>query len=196
MVSIRDASRFVIGAAIVRDMASQSSPGMNITFQNVADAAARPGSDGDNLRSSIESLADREASWLRSTPPHTLATDRVMQTRQQETIMLNSVNLAVLMTIEYGKDAWEGDPDASKKLQAGFQKAIRAIDEMPGSTTERRNLHDLFKEQVTQASSNRHYISVALDTAQHAYLDSMMTERLAAYQAKAPAKTDDNDFTP
>lgn len=196
MVSIRDASRFVIGAAIVRDMAIQNSPGTNITFANVADAATRPGSDGANLRSSIDRLADQEASWLRSTPPHTLATDRVMRTRQQETIMLNSVNMAVLMTIEYGKGASEGDPSASKKLQEGFQKAIRAIDEMPGSTAERRGLLDLFKDQVVQASENRRYIGVALDTAQHAYLDTMMAERLSAYQPKTPSRTDDNDYTP
>jgi hypothetical protein len=42
--------------------------------------ALRDGADGQNLRSSIEKLADQEGAWFRSTPPHTLATERVMQT--------------------------------------------------------------------------------------------------------------------
>lgn len=193
MLSIREASRFVIGAAIMRDMAIQNSPGTNITFANVAEAALRPASDGASLRSSIERLADHEASWFRSTPPHTLATGRVMHTRQQEVRTLNSVNLAVLATLEHSRDAAEGDPSAERVLQESFQKAIQAIDEMPGSTTERRGFLHMLKAQTMEASSDAAYIETALAAAQRSYLDKMMTERLSAYQPASPSRTDDHD---
>jgi hypothetical protein len=193
MLSIREASRFVIGAAIMRDMAIQNSPGTNITFANVAEAALRPAGDGGSLRSSIERLADQEASWFRSTPPHTLATDRVMHTRQQELHTLNSLSLAVMATLEHSQTASAGDPAAQHVLQESFQKAIQAIDEMPGSTTERRGFLHMLKAQTMEASSDAAYIDSALDAAQRSYLDKMMNERLSAYQPASPSRTDDHD---
>jgi hypothetical protein len=193
MLSIREASRFVIGAAIMREMANKNSPGANITFDNVAVAALGQDNDGAQLRSSIQKLADQEAVWFRSTPPHTLATERVMQTRAQEVRTLNSVNLAVLMTLEHSRDAAEGDPTAIKTLEDSYQTAIRAIDEMPGSTTERRSFLQSLKSQVIEASNDRAYIEQALDRAQHLYLDAMMSERLAAYQSPSQDRDNDND---
>lgn len=177
----------------MRDMAMQNSPGTNITFANVAEAALRPVSDGANLRLSIERLADQEASWFRSTPPHTLATDRVMQTRQQEVRTLNNISLAVLATLEHGRDASEGDPTAERLLHERFQKAIQAIDEMPGSTTERRGFLNMLKAQTMEASSDAAYVETALAAAQRSYLDKMMADRLSTYQPASPSRTDDYD---
>ena len=193
-LSIRDASRFVIGAAIIRDMATQNTPESAITFENVAEMALRDNADGKNLRSSIEKLADQEGAWFRSTPPHALATERVMQTRAQELRTLNDSNLAVLATLEFGPEALAGTPEAREALQGRLQAAIRAIDEMPGSTTERRALLDSLKGQTGDALGDPAFMAQQLRTAQKVYLDNFREERLAAYTNPSLERSDDLDF--
>jgi hypothetical protein len=192
--SIRDLSRFVIGGAVIRDMAARNTPGSTITFENVAEMASREGVDGQNLRSSIEKVADQESSWFRSTPPHTLATERVMQTRAQEVHTLNQSALAVLTAIEFGPDAAKGDPAAREVLQTRLQAAIRAIDEMPGSTTERRALLDSLKGQISETHGDPSFMAQQLKTAQKVYLDAFREERLAAYTSPSLPRSDDLDF--
>jgi hypothetical protein len=193
-LSIRDTSRFVIGAAIIRDMATRNTPGSTITFEQVAEMASRDSVDGQNLRSSIEKIADQESSWLRSTPPHTLATERVMQTRAQEVHTVNESNIAVLSALEFGVDAAKGDPAARDALQTRLQAAIRAIDEMPGSTTERRALLDSLKGQISETHGDPAFMTQQLKTAQKVYLDAFREERLAAYTSPSLPRSNDLDF--
>jgi hypothetical protein len=191
---IRDASRFVIGAAIIRNMAAKSQPDNPVTFENVASLALREGSDGQSLRSSIEKLADQEGVWFRSTPPHTLATDRVMQTRTQEVHTLNETNLAALATIEFGADAAAGNAAAKDALQSRLQAAVEAIDKMPGSTTERRTLLDSLRVQTSEAHGDPAFMTQELRAAQKSYLDRFREERLAAYTSPSLERSDDLDF--
>lgn len=193
-LSIRDASRFVVGAAIIRDMALKNSPSASITFDNVAAASLRQGQDGDGLRASIEKLADQESSWFRSTPPHTLATDRVMRTRAQEMATLNGLNAAVLATFQHGHEAVAGDPRALSALQDSYQSAIRAVDEMPGSTTERRTMLETLKAQCAEACGDSTFAEEELNQAQRTYLQRMMDERLSAYRTPSLERSDDLDL--
>jgi hypothetical protein len=193
-LSIRDASRFVIGAAIIRDMALKNAPESNITFENVSIAALREGGDGQDLRTSINKLADQEAGWFRSTPPHTLATDRVMHTRSQEVRTLNATNLAGLATLEQAPAAIQGDPAAEAALQESYQAAIRAIDEMPGSTVERRALLQTLKTQGIEACGDADFVMTQFNVAQEAYLKQMMAERLSPYQNTTLERSDDLDL--
>ena len=193
-LSIRDASRFVIGAAIIRDMATKNAPGSGISFENVAAMALRAGTDGESIRASIEKLADQEATWFRSTPPHSLSTDRVMQTREQELHTLNHSNLAVLATLEFGREAVQGQQEARDALQARLQAAVRAIDEMPGSTTERRSLLDALKTQTGEALGDPTFMAQQLKTAQKRYLDTFREERLAAYTNPTLERSEDLDL--
>lgn len=188
-LSIRDASRFMIGAAILRDMAQTNSPGSAITGANVATAALRPGPDGAGMRASIARLAEQEAAWFRSTPPHTLVSERVLHSRVQEMATLNNCNLAALATLACGAAAAGGEPQARTILQSRYQAAIRAIDEMPGSTTERRALLAGLKEQCGAASAAPAFVGQELNAAQKTYLETMMAERLSAYQAPAPQRS-------
>jgi len=195
MLSIREASRFVIGAAIIRDMALKATPDSGITFENVATMALRDGADGQSLRSSIDKLADQEGAWFRSTPPHTLSTERVMQTRAQEVRTLNESNLAVLATLEFGPDAAAGKPEAREALQGRLQAAIRAVDEMPGSTTERRALLGSLRNQTSDAlGGDSTFMAQQLQRAQKVYLDRFREERLAAYTTPSLDRSDDLDL--
>lgn len=193
-LSIRDASRFVIGAAIIREMAVKSTPESAITFDNVSAMALREGADGQSLRSSIEKLAEQESAWFRGTPPHTLSTERVMQTRAQEVRTLNDTNLAVLATLEFGPEAASGKQEAQEALQARLQSAIRAIDEMPGSTTERRALLESLKSQTGDALGDSAFMAQQLKSAQKVYLDAFREERLAAYALPSLQRSEDLDF--
>lgn len=109
MLSIREASRFVIGATMMRAKAIEASGNAGITFDNVAHAALRADADGDKLRMSIETLADRESGWLRSTPPHILKTERVMQSREAEIRTFTAISAAVVATVEFADDASAGN---------------------------------------------------------------------------------------
>lgn len=193
-LSIQDASRFVIGAAIIRDMTIRNSPESGITFDNVTVAALREGTDGQDLRTSISKLADQEAAWFRSTPPHVLSTDKVMHSRGQELSTLNNTHLAVLATLEYGASAIDGSPDAVSQLQDSYQAALQAIDEMPGSTTERRNLLQTLYDQCFEASGDADFTNGQLHVAQKSYLERMMAERLAAYELTPHERSDDIDL--
>lgn len=194
-LSIRDASRFVIGAAIIRDMTMKNSPEAGITFENVSVAALRGDSDSVKLRLSITKLADQEAHWFRSTPPHMLSTERVMHTRVQEMQTLNNCHLAALATLEFGAAAAAGSLDAKDSLQASYQAAIQSIDEMPGSTTERRGLFQTLKAQGIEAHGDSDFILTELNLAQEVYLKNMMTERLSAYQTPSHERSDDLDLS-
>jgi hypothetical protein len=195
-LSIRDASRFMIGTAIIREMATKNSPDATITFDAVSTAALREGGDGKDLRASISKLADQEAGWFRSTPLHVLASDRVMQTRAHEMNAINSMQLAALSTLEFGAEASAGRPEAKEALQASLQAAVRAIDTMPGSTTERRGMLQALEGQSIEASGNASFISGELTTAQKVYLDAMMAERLAVYENPSHDRSDDLDMSP
>lgn len=192
-LSIKDASRFVIGAAIIRDMAITNSPESKITFDNVALAALQRSPEGQDMHASIDRLADQEGAWFRSTPPHTLATERVMQTRAQEIDTLNKANLAAMATLSYGAEAAAGNAEASALLQESYQAAIRSIDEMPGSTNDRRMLLGALKEQAIETGIDAGFVTNELNTAQKAYLENMMNERLAVYQNPATDRSADLD---
>lgn len=192
-VSIRDASRYVIGAAVIRDMAIKNNPNSPITFENVVAMSLRDGNDGQTLRASIEKIADHESSWFRNTPPHTLTTERVLRTREQEVRTLNDCNLAVLTTLEVGPWAIAGKPEAKETLQKSLQAAVRAIDEIPGSTAERRALLQLLKADTGQIIGDPVFMAQELKTAQKQYLDNFREERLAAYTTPSLDRNDDLD---
>jgi hypothetical protein len=183
-LSVRAASRFAIGAAIVRDLVGYHSPGTPATVENVAIAALRSGPGGERLRSSIELLADQEAAWFRSTPSHALASKNVLSSRGLEVNGLNATNMAVLATMEPHVLVGERSPN----LQAHYQAAIRAIDEMPGTTAELRTIFQELEKQVMAAGSDSVEVQSEMSTAQRAYLSHLMTERLAAYQVSSPSE--------
>ena len=195
-LSIRDASRFVVGAAVLRERALKANPSAGITFDNVAITAMRNDADGKGLRDTISRLADGESEWFRTTPPHTLASERVMQTRGSEVRTLNSINAALLATIELGKRGIAGDATATDSLRDQLQATVRSIDEMPGSTTERRVLLRSLGEECAEAAGDRAFVEEQLSAAQQDYLALMMQERLSAYAAPAKERSDDLDLGP
>jgi hypothetical protein len=181
-LSIRDASRYVTGMAILREMTNASTPLAFVTFDNVAAAASRTDKEGENLRAAIERLADQESEWFRTTPPHTLTSDRVMRTREHEVRTLNNIQLAALATVEWAARGAKNKDAAASALQPSYQAAIQSIDKMPGSVDERRALLRALEMQTAEASGAPAFVRGELKTAERTYLEQAMDERMAAYR--------------
>ncbi len=181
---------------MLRDKALKANPIAGITFDNVAVAAMRDDADGQGLRATIARLADQQAEWFRSAQPHTRASDRVIQTRASEVRTLNSMNTALLAAMEFGKSAAAGDQPALISLREELQASVRAIDEMAGSTTERRALLRSLSEDCAEASGDVSFVEEQLAVVQQAYLTQMMEERLSRYDGPPKEPSEGFDFNP
>jgi len=179
-LSIREASRFVIGGEILRREAMQSS-GRRITFDHLCAAALREGEDGLKLRQSIEVLADQESQWLRNTPPHALKTERVMQSREAEIRTFVAIEAAVIATIENAEAASMQDTAAHQALHGAYEAAFEAIDNTPGSAQDRELLKAAFQEQAQQATPHAADVTAALNLAETAYLEAQSENILSRY---------------
>ncbi len=170
-LSIREASQFFIGAALMRAKTIEASGNKGITIDNVALAALRAGADGEKLRLSIATLAENESSWLRSTPPHALKTGRVMQSRELEIRAFTAIHAAVIATID----------QAPQSLHDRYIDAFRAIEATPGSTQDKRQLKSLLREQALAGTDTPESIESALKNAEKAYLEANAEEILSRY---------------
>jgi hypothetical protein len=195
MLSIREASRFVIGGEILRREAMKASEGgRTITFDHVAAAALRPGEDGVKLRRSIETLADQESAWLRNTPPHTLKTDRVLQTREAEIRTFVAIHAAVVATIEHAEHASMQDENATRALHDAYQSAYAAIDVSPGSTQDREAYKGALHDQTIAATPYVNEVTSALDLAETAYLEAERDRILSKYDRNSLERSDDYEM--
>lgn len=181
-LSIREASRFVIGAAIMRARAIEASSIEGITFDKVAEAALRKDDDGAKLRQSIDMLADAESGYLRNTPPHALKTDRVMQSREAECRAFAAIHAAVITTVEFADNAKAGDAQASQNMRDNYIVAFRTIEEAPGSTADRRQLKALLHNQAQTITSESGFVAAMLKSAETAYLEEDADAILSRYE--------------
>lgn len=180
-LSIRDASRFVIGAGLMRQKAIEASGNPAISFENVAQAALREGPDGQKIRQTIDTLADQESAWLRNTPPHTLNSDRVMQSRAAEISAFTAIHRAVISTV-----AFDAAPPAEKgaaetELRQSLLHVLEAIDNTPGSRADREGLLSNLRDQVVAVAGDGDFMKRALRDSEQAYLAADLDKTFARY---------------
>jgi len=180
-LSIREASRFVIGATLIRSQAIDVSGNTGITLDHVAMAALQAGTDGEKLRFSIETLANQQSNWIRKTPPHALKTERIMQSREVEIRTFMAINEAVMATIEFSQDASGGNTQAYNALQDHYTAAFRAIDQSLGSKQDKQQLRHLLYDQSLTLSTDSKFVESALKEAEKAYLEAYMNAILSKY---------------
>ncbi|OAD16443.1 hypothetical protein [Achromobacter insolitus] len=182
-LSIREASRFVIGTALLRAQAMQHAEhAQMLTFDNVAAAVLQPTQEGKQLRQTVEAMADREAGWFRSNPPHAMSSDRVMQSRAAEVAALKRIGGAAVSTLLYGPRAIAGDGPATEQLTTIYSGAYTAIDAAPGSTNDRRSLMGLLHEQTQRLSSKPEMIRALLSSAEKRCLARQADAILSRYE--------------
>lgn len=180
-LSIRDASRFVIGAGSMRERAIQASGNPAISFENVAQAALRGGPDGQKIRQTIDTLAEQESAWLRNTPPHILNSDRVMQSRTAEINAFTAIHRAVIRSVAFEAAGPGTKSDAETDLRQALTSAIEAIDNTPGSRSDREGLLGNLRDQVLSVASDDDFMKRALRQSEQAYLAADLDKTFARY---------------
>ncbi len=193
-LSIREVSRFVIGATLLRAQAMQhAEQAQMLTFDNVAAAIMQPTAEGAQLRQTVNALADGEAEWFRSTPPHVMSSERVMQSRASEVAALRVVSGAAVSTALYARRAASGDSAANEHLTNVYTEAYTAIDEAPGSTNDRRALISNLREQAQDMSTNPDMIRNLLSNAEKHCL-ARQAEAILSRYTKPLDRSDDFDM--
>ncbi|WP_338745301.1 hypothetical protein V3D52_24260 [Pseudomonas putida] len=192
-LSIRDASRFVIGAGSMRDRAIAASGNPAISLENVAQAALREGPDGQKIRQTIDALGEQESAWLRNTPPHTLRSDRVMQSREAEANAFIAIHRAVISGVVF-ENAGAGDKrEAETGLRQSLTSALEAIDQTPGSRADREGLLANLRDQVIAVASDGDFMKQLLRHSEQAYLAADLDKTFARYANPSLSRSEDLD---
>ena len=195
-LSIRDASRFVIGAGLMREKAIEASGNPAVSFENVAQAALREGADGLKIRQTIDTLAEQASGSLRNTPPHVLASDRVMQSRKAEIDAFTAIHRAVINTVGYEAAGPDEKSDAEKTVRQSLVEVLEAIDKTPGSRADREGLLANLRDQLVCASADGDGMKRMLRESEQAYLAADLDKTLARYATPPlPRSEGDNDFS-
>ncbi|MFK0093879.1 hypothetical protein [Pseudomonas sp. NPDC090592] len=192
-LSIRDASRFVIGAGSMRERAIAASGNPAISLENVAQAALREGPDGQKIRQTIDTLAEQESAWLRNTPPHTLSTDRVMQSRAAEVSAFTAIHRAVISSVAFEAAAASEKGEAETGLRQSLTGAIEAIDHTPGSRADREGLLANLRDQVLAVASDGDFMKRVLRQSEQAYLAADLDKTFARYANPSLPRSEDLD---
>lgn len=189
---IRDASRFIIGASVMRDK-TIAATGQALSFEHVAQAALRGDAHGEETRKAINYLADDEAAWLRNTPPHTLSTEKVLESRRLELEAFKAMHEAVLSTFQYGEPNKKADHEGL--LTSDYVAALNAIDNMPGSKHDRRSLLDTFKDELASSAPDPAFALETVSKSERAALEDIFDGILSHYLDPEPLhRSDDYDL--
>ncbi|HDS1733920.1 hypothetical protein [Pseudomonas sp. BP8] len=192
-LSIRDASRFVIGAGLMRQKAIEASNNPAISFDNVAQAALRDTPDSQKIRQTIDALADQEAQWLRNTPPHTLSSDRVMQSRKAEVNAFTAIHRAVVSAVSFEAASPDEKDGEQSVLRQSLLDALEAIDNTSGSRADREGLLANLRDQVVSVSSDGDFMKGALRDSEQAYLAADLDKTFARYNTPSLQRSADLD---
>ncbi|MDR6712127.1 hypothetical protein J2W83_001722 [Pseudomonas hunanensis] len=192
-LSIRDASRFVIGAGLMRERAIEASGNPAISFDNVAQAGLREGPDGQKIRQTIDTLADQESQWLRNTPPHILSSERVMQSRAAEINAFTAIHRAVISTVAFEAASPSEKGGAETELRQSLLVVLEAIDNTPGSRVDREGLLNNLREQLLSAASDSDFMKRALRTSEQAYLAADLDKTFARYNSPPLSRSEEHD---
>jgi len=195
-LSIRDASRFVIGAGLMRQKAIEASGNPAISLGNVAQAALREGPDGQKVRQTIDTLADQASEYLRNTPPHTLRSARIMQSREAEASAFTAIHRAVISSVTLEMASPSGKSGAESELRQSLLDALEAIDNTPGSRADREGLLASVRDQVIAASSDADSMKRMVRESEQAYLAADLDKTFARYaNSSLPRSESSNDYS-
>lgn len=191
ILAIREVSRFVVGAALIRERAIQNAGNDKITVDDVAEIALAGTPEARGVLTSIGALADQEAAWFRNTPPHVMASERVAHSRIAEIETVSATHRAVVATVEHLADALAGDRAADSALRDALAGAVKAIDGAPGSAPERRHLLGSMRSGIELLAGEHAGAAIQmLHDADRAYMQQHAAEILARYQGSLD-KSDD-----
>lgn len=163
-LSVRDASRFVIGAALLR----QSAMSKSAEVVTLTDIAALIQTNHKEvvapLRFSIErsaNLAEQEG-YFRNSPSHVSATEKVLSSREAEINGYNAIYQSVFMASQLPPTrAFALDGEENQAIFDQCVDAVVAIDNMPGRAENREEAIDLLYLQLAALTPDDPVLSSA-----------------------------------
>ena len=187
-LSIREVSRFVISAEILR---ARTSAGIDqaVTFDYVVDSAQRPDPKGEKVRQALTALAAKIDPTLGNGAPHVLTTDRVMLGRAADIRVLRAIHGATLGLAEKGAD---GPP--TPELEKSLLHAVRTIDESGFTTGDRRAILERLRTAAIVWVDDAEQSGLELlSEAERKYGEQFLDEKLTPYLQTPLPRSDDNE---
>lgn len=179
MLSIKGASTFVVGAALLRQRGIDAT-GKGFTISDIAEGALGNQSDAGRIRQSILKLANQENAWFRNNPPHAKISEQVLDTRTKEFGVLVAINSAVVSSVRYGPTIAHDDAN-KEKLKKSLIDAVDAIDNAPGTTDDKRLYFGQLKSQLSGLSQKDSLLNL-LQQAEYDYNESLKAKILEKYK--------------
>lgn len=189
-LSVRIASEAAIGIATLRHFASTTDGSPRIDEM----AAEIFGDHGAarTIRTTIHSLAEREAEWIKERATHATISTRVNERRERELASIVAVHAATLTTLQLSQTLENNDASAMSVLQESYVGAIEGIDKFPMGAVAKQALHAQFISEAELAvpANVRDQVSPSIAQAEQTYL-RLYSESVYSHYDKS-----DNGTTP
>lgn len=181
-LSVRSASEAAIGIATLRTIASTPDESLRLD-QMAIEMVGTDSEDARTIRSTVNTLAEREHAWIKDRATHATISPRVNDRREQELNSMQSVNEAALKTVLLASAFRSQDPSSINELQESYVKAFEGIDLFPMGIHGKESLHATFEKEVTLAApeSARTQVASMLAEAEKTYLSRHFDAVLSRY---------------
>lgn len=166
----------------------------DINLGNIDHALSRGGPQAEKMRQTIETIADHEKDATLVNPPNTSKTSRVFESREAELQAFSAINSAVVAMIENNGIISENNAVGNQRIDERFKSAYQAIDYTPGISYYRRNLKQLFVEQVTSLSNDKAIASKRLTDTEKEYLKADADSIFSKYNNPDVVLDADEDY--
>lgn len=168
-LSIRKASEAAIGIATLRHFAS--TPDDSPRLDSMAGEILGGHSSARTIRTTINTLAEREHDWIKERATHATISSRVNERRERELASMITVHAAALATLHVSSSL-RNDPSALDALQENYVTAMEAVDQFPMGTGAKQALraHLVSEAELTVPESARAKVGEMMVQAEQTYL--------------------------
>ena len=149
-LSVRKASEAAIGIATLRHFAS--TPDESPRLDQMAGEILGEHGAGRTIRTTINSLAEREHEWIKERATHATISSRVNERRERELSSMIAVYAAAISTLQLSPALRNEDPRGMEVLQESYVGAMEGIDQFPMGTTAKQALRSLLRIESELAS--------------------------------------------
>ena len=196
-LSVRKASEAAIGIATLRHFAS--TPDDSPRLDSMAGEILGGHSAARTIRTTINTLAEREHEWIKERATHATISSRVNERRERELSSMVAVYAAALSTLQLSpalrsatEVPQEGQLRAMEVLQESYVSAMEGIDQFPMGTNAKQALRSqlLSEAELAVPESSRAQVGTLMVQAEQTYLKRYAESVYAHYDEP------DNDASP
>ncbi len=189
-LSVRKASEAAIGIATLRHFAS--TPDESPRLDQMAGEILGEHGAGRTIRTTINSLAEREHEWIKERATHATISSRVNERRERELSSMIAVYAAAISTLQLSPALRNEDPRGMEVLQESYVGAMEGIDQFPMGTTAKQALRSQLRSEAELAAPEavRPQVGALMVQAEQTYLKRYAESVYSHYDEP------DNDASP